>query len=185
MTIYDDIAVNITGRVAITKLEADYVENLLKDKIGTHVEIGTLWGGTAILAALAKTAGQVITIDMMKDCYWKDGDPDAGFARPSADVILDNLARFKVAHRVSIYKGYSDPFPFDIKPETAFIDGAHEYDGVKQDWQNLKHIVTSLIIFHDYGDTHPGVKQAVDEIKDRNWKRIKAVGSLAVFERVK
>lgn len=189
MTIYDDISAHIIGRIGITKVEADYLETLYKGFRGLHIEVGCLWGATALLAVLAKPAGHVVTIDYMKFGYWDDGDPDCNRKKPTPGAILDNLARFGVSHRVSVYKGPSYPFPLpNLKPDTAFIDAAHEFEGCVHDWQSLKDITKHVIIFHDYGtNRHPGVQRAVDEVarKDKGWKLREVVGTLAVFDRVK
>lgn len=188
MTLCAEIKAKITGRLAIKDHEAEHIEKLLKDLSGAHVEIGTLWGGTAILAALAK-AGDVYTVDFMHGGYWNDGDPDAGYKVPTEAAIRDNLKKFGVEDRVMVIKAASDPLPIPegVKPETALIDGGHAYEPCLKDWNNLKEITKKYIMLHDYGaPTCPGVTRVVNEVakKDKHWKLKEVVETLAVFERV-
>jgi hypothetical protein len=104
--LYDHIQEHITGRMAITRPEAALMAKYASGA-GLYVEIGCLWGGTAILAALVG-AGKVITIDFMRGGFWENGDPACNHLVPSAGIVLDNFARFGVAHRISVYKGESD-----------------------------------------------------------------------------
>lgn len=195
MTLYDDISARITGRLAIRREEADVLEFLLKGQAGLHVEIGTLWGGTAILAALAKGKGKVITIDYMQGGYWDTGDPDVvNHPRPSMQAIMDNLIRFKVDRMVDVIKAPSHPWPLDgkQKPVSILIDGGHDYESCSRDWLNAKEIARQYVIFHDYNnaavlgyDPHPGVYRAVNYGPKQcpEWQLHGVYGTLAVFER--
>jgi hypothetical protein len=185
MTIYDDVSAKIIGRVAIQKAEADYLEKLYSDCRGLHVEIGTLWGGTAIHAALAKPAGMVVTIDYMKLGYWDDGDPDVPGEKLSKGVIFANFDAFMVSDKIKVIEASSFPLPldFDLIPETVFIDAGHDRSEVLQDWESVKDITQKYVIFHDYGRLQ-GVTDAVDSIKDKNWKLKEVFETLAIFERV-
>ena len=83
------------------------------------------------------------------------------------------IIKFKIWK--SLYKKYSnDPILLkhfkdtNTKVDILFIDGAHDYNGVINDWRNYNGFVNSggYIIFDDYNDYKysPQVKPAVDEI---------------------
>ena len=51
--------------------------------------------------------------------------------------------------------------------DIAFIDGAHEYEPVKRDIERCLDVLKpgGVLAFHDYNHpSHPGVKQAIDEL---------------------
>lgn len=61
--------------------------------------------------------------------------------------------------------------------EIVFVDGDHEYEGVKKDLQLIKDHFTKYLVIHDYGNL-PAVTRAVDEVlgkppvlvvTDRRW----------------
>ena len=63
-----------------------------------------------------------------------------------------------------------------------FIDGAHDYNGLINDWKNYNDFVNSggYIIFDDYNDHKysPEVKLAVDEImKNIDTSKYEIIGS--------
>lgn len=49
-------------------------------------------------------------------------------------------------------------------PELVYIDGAHDYENVKQDLLLWKDYAMKVICGDDYDDNWPGVKKAVDEV---------------------
>lgn len=161
---------------------------------GDHVEIGCMWGGTAILAALAKiengVKGHVYTIDKMKQGFWDVGDPIYGRRVPTLEKVKKNFDTFGVSERVTVIRAESDPLPLpeDVRPRVSFIDGGHNYVDCYNDWMNLREITTGFILFHDYfTGKHPGVQMVVDDIikDDSDWKKVEQVDYLIAFERVR
>lgn len=62
-----------------------------------------------------------------------------------------------------------------------FVDAIHEGPAVKADWKAWsKHLAPgALACFHDYGDTYPGVREAIDAIiPTRAWTWVDITGSL-------
>lgn len=181
--IYERISSEITGRLAIKPAEAQMLYNYLAGVKGLHVDIGCLWGGTAILAALAGCK-HVYTLDIMRAGYWESGDPETGTI-PSCGAILDNFMRFGVAHKISVIKGRSDPWLIDvgIKPATVLIDGGHDYEAVKKDIENVTQVCTDYMFIHDYnsGGAHPGITKAIKEADLAEWELVDVVETLAVF----
>lgn len=138
---------------------------------GDHLDIGTMWGGSAILAALVKKGfglgGTIHTIDPLDRDFFKQhkwyltGDE---FITPTMDQVLENFKIFGVEDRIIFYQNQSADWPFsEIKPISAFIDGAHDFNIVLNDWQNCKEYC-DYILFHDYTEdsSWKGVRQVVD-----------------------
>lgn len=72
-----------------------------------------------------------------------------------------------------IHKASNDAVKEWDKPiDVLFIDGAHWYEGVKDDWNNFSPFVKKggWVVFHDCDETSPGVVQVFDEIKG-GWQK--------------
>jgi len=183
----------MTGRLALLS-DAEAVLLAKYTAIaGDHIDIGTLWGGTAILAALAKRdagkIGMTYTIDPMIGGWWDSEDP-AVKLRPTNEIVQENFDRFHLHDSIKLIKKPASPWPLPskVKPTSILIDGDHRYEAVATDWTNASRIATKYIIFHDYGSAnHPGVQKIVDDIvrHDPLWREVKQDDSLIVFERVK
>ena len=190
MNLYDHISKNITGRIAlISRLEAKALERYTA-RAGDHVEIGCLWGATAILAALAKreakVEGHVYTIDKMSGGYWETGDPGYSNRIPNRKTIMMNFDRTQTRHDITLIEALSDPWPLPetVKPTTVLIDGSHTYEGCKADWLNVKKLEPEFVLFHDYASgRHPGVQKAVDEILsgDPDWVMVEKADTLLIL----
>lgn len=194
MSLQDYVSKNITGRIAlISRLEADVLERYTA-RAGDHVEIGCLWGATAILAALAKkqagAEGHVYTIDKMSGGYWETGDTGYYNRIPTRKTVVQNLERTGTQHDVTIIEAMSDPWPLPetVKPTTVLIDGSHTYEGCKQDWLNVKKLEPEYVLFHDYESSrHPGVQKVVDEIlkNDREWVKVEKADTLLILAKAR
>ena len=192
MELCAEIRAGITGRLALmSDAEAQALYDMVAGYNGDHVDIGTLWGATAVLSGLAKVRGKrkgtVYTVDTMRGGYWDYGDPGFGHVKPTARAVVENIRAFNLQRRVVPVRAPSFPFPLPgLLPATALIDAGHEYERCLRDWESLKPITTGAIAFHDYCKTHPGVVRVVDSVvmKDPNWKLARVVDTLAIFERV-
>lgn len=189
--IVDRVNKRLIGRVA---LNGDDQALLLAETVaipGIHTEVGCLWGGTAILAALAKqranVSGHVFSLDVMMGGFWETEDPEV-HKRPAPSDIYENLLRLGVAGSVSVIRASSFPWPLadHLDPVTALIDGDHSYQGCLRDWESLKERVKWKIIFHDYHPYYPGVLKVIEEHvrPDRNWEECAQVGRMIVFKRL-
>jgi len=141
---YNEVARNIIGRIAMTQPEAEIIEAIAA-RVSTWVEIGCLWGGSAILAALANPGLRIYTIDPFGKYY--DGDL-------SVETVLDNFMRFNVAHQVSIIKARSSPWPLPkfLRVDAILIDGDHTIESVNADYESALAFTNKFILFHDYDD---------------------------------
>lgn len=78
-----------------------------------------------------------------------------------------NLERAGVSHivepiagpSVEVAKGFADR-----SVDCVFLDGDHNYMGVRADIQAWRPKCRNMLAGHDYADTFPGVKEAVDEL---------------------
>lgn len=181
-SVYDDIVSRIDGRIGVSASEAKLIEFVVKDS-ATHIETGCLWGGTAILAALAG-AKYVTTIDPMKGGWWETGDPAVG-KKPTPKIVTENLKRFAVNNKVQVIMQRSWPFPFpDANPDSFFIDGDHSFEGCFTDWLIASSITKRYVLFHDYDDRHPGVLRVVEIARHTpGWVIDRQYGSLVAFMR--
>lgn len=162
----------------MSKPDAELLQDaLITAGDGDYIEIGTLWGGSAVLAALVKEmysiSGRVYAIDPMIGYYGADD----GARRPAVSDFYDNLKRFSVD--AELVQAYSDPFPINTIANVVLIDGDHSLEMVARDWMNTKEHSTRFIIFHDYND--PPIRDFVDSITD--WHVYKKIDTMAVLER--
>lgn len=191
MGLFEDINSKMTGRVALlSEKEAALLEQIAAIP-GDHIDLGTLWGGTAILAALAKqqagVKGKVYTVDFMQGGYWADGDPSAGGQRPSEAAIRGNLEKFGLVDQVTLIKAASDPWPVpaSVHPTSVLIDCDHTYEGCFRDWKAVRALRPQFVAFHDFNPvTHPGVTMVVDVIMagDDLYTLSRQAGTMVVFE---
>ena len=125
--------------------------SLLRPK--TIVEIGTNLGVGSISMALAlkdnNIDGHIYTFEMHQSLSSK--------AKCQANQL-------KVLDYIDFHVGESDSVKsLNLKEiDLAFIDGNHTYEGVKKDFENLKH--SKYIIFHDT-QACGGVKKFIEELK--------------------
>jgi precorrin-6B methylase 2 len=67
--------------------------------------------------------------------------------------------------QVQLFKGTSENHPKVKDYDLVFIDGAHSYEGVKHDIMKYSSD-TTLIVGDDFINTHPGVSQAINELRE-------------------
>jgi hypothetical protein len=153
---------------------------------GDHVEIGTLFGGSAIAAALIKKklglSGDIYCIDPF-DAEARSADirlvkgPDAqtmedqSLLNATAKDVRENAKLFDV--RLKLIEKPSDPWPEELKDNvftTAYVDGDHLRDMPHKDYLNLKDRVSDYIGFDNYEEGYPdvigGVNKAIQDGED-------------------
>ena len=191
MNLFDLINTNIQGRLALANNAECELLYKYAQTPGNHLELGTLWGGSAIVAGLAKikydNSHKVYTVDFMQGGYWNSGDPGCNLKIPTMKTILDNIEMFKLNCFVTSIKESTNPIPVNIKPTTVLIDAGHSFEDCLKDWNNVKELKPKFVLFHDYNTgKHPGVQRVVDEVVklDNGWKEVEAVNTMIVFERI-
>ena len=148
-----------------------------------HLELGTLFGSTAIVVAAIKKAfdydGDVYCIDNFS--YLE------GAIRVGPDVVKENAELFGVADRIKVLVGDTYPLPPDITERhfgSTYIDASHDYGNCRRDWYSVKNI-SDVVVFHDYDSSHVGVVDTVrDAMQEPGWWLVHLSHHTAIFERL-
>lgn len=159
------------------------LSEMLGEVYETFAEIGSYCGGSMCLMLKNKKGKNFISIDPFK-------------AKTGQEKIFDsNTSKYiSEGQKIKKFVGLSTS-PKIIKEANAainraggahilFIDGSHAADAVKKDFENYNECVTpgGFIVFDDYMDSKesPGVKKAVDEMKDNGlFDKYNVIGTIA------
>lgn len=177
MTMVREIGDAMEGRIATSPEDCAVLgEAIVAAGRGSHVEIGALFGGTAILAALLKREydlqGMVYAIDPFTGYYGANRrDLRAGMV-PTVDIAMRNAEKFGVLEDILWVPARSDPWP--EMPRTnfvsAFIDGWHWGGTPLADLQNTMQRVEKFVVVDNYDRGHRTVvmacRQALAERSD-------------------
>lgn len=164
------------GRIAMSEQDLDVIRKCVRGK-ASYVEIGVLWGGSLIEAALAEPGLLCWGIDPFIG-YYGGADIYAGGNTPTIEAVRDNLTDAGVSDRVALVKSKSHPFPVKgIKFDVGLIDGDHSEEAVRQDWQNMKRRC-QVVLFHDIDD--PAIERVLESIT--TWK-VERIGRMAKVSR--
>lgn len=185
----EQIGERVIGRIAGYPPDHGVLAQMLHNAgDGDHLEIGTLFGGSAILAALIKERydldGKVVCVDPMTGYYGKP-DPFTG-EMASQDVFYENVARFDLNDRIELIVSTSSDLTLSKRRNFAstFIDGAHDYNRVLADWNLIKWHTDRYVLFDNYDRAFPGVRAAVRiAIEEPEWRPVLIYGISALFER--
>jgi len=162
-------------------------------------EIGT-WKGksTYVFASAIKNKhGKVYAIDPFngdgdgasKDTYQEE-------VKKMGLTLLDNfnntIARYGLSNHIEVLpmlSEYARQKFSESKIDLLFIDGNHEYESVKKDfdlWTSLI-VPEGIIVLHDVKAIHvDGPKRVMDEclINNSSWKNVRIVGEMGVATKV-
>lgn len=184
-----NIRKNIAGRAIFYPHEAGVLAQMIYDaRHSDHVEIGTLFGASAILAALVKKEfgmhGQVHCIDPLERRSFVLDDHAAGL-KATSTVIHNNARAYEVIDRIILHLVRSEPWPLgDQTFGTGYIDGDHWGGQTMRDWLNLKTCVKYGIIIDDYCQGKPEVVETVvAAINDPDWTVVHIAGTMAFLRK--
>lgn len=131
-----------------------YLSLLQKQNIKSYIEIGCRWGGTFVLTnEYLKRFNNIhksIAIDIIDS-------PVVNYC-----ILNDETQFIKINSQSQEFKNYMNNNYFDL----IFIDGDHNYSGVKNDYEISKNS-GKIFVFHDIvNDVVPGVIQFWNELKN-------------------
>jgi len=169
---FDLISTRIKGRLAMAADDCAIIEEIAR-QCKTWVEIGTLWGGSAIVTALSNPDLRVIVIDPIE--RYRD-------EFPTCEDILMNFLSFNVAHQIALVRAKSNPWPLPLKlvVDAVMIDGDHSLEALKSDWENAMKVAQKFILVHDYDD--PIIKEFINGNND--YQIIKSSQRMVALERI-
>lgn len=151
---------------------------------GCIVEIGAYQGRSTIALALGvkEHGAAVFSIDHHPDCHI-DG---VTFGMSDNAAYYANLAQYGVGDIVRTINLPSEQVelcwrdPIDL----LWIDGGHEYEQVKSDWDWWCRF-TNTVAMHDTAGHHVGINRLVGEIlASIEWERVKQVDAISIFKRI-
>lgn len=148
---------------------------------GDHVEIGTLFGASAIAAALIKQKfefdGNVYCIDPYDDEERSNDirmirDEESALLNGSPEALKKNADLFGV--ELNLIQAKSDPWPEELADHTfasAYVDGDHLHDMPYKDFVNLSERVSGYIGFDNYEEGYPDVLGGINKAlaENENW----------------
>lgn len=152
------------GPGSVTTDEAIFLRELVARSAahtGPIVEIGTLYGQTAVEMAIVKAPEQrIVTVDVYG---WNPhGFDDEHHHRITSQVLRYLTATGHVEQVVSdkddFYREYRG-----AAPALVFLDAIHTYEETARDIAWAKSAGAAMISGHDYSSDCPGVQRAVDE----------------------
>ena len=139
---------------------------------GDHLEIGTLWGSTAIAAALAKDelgqAGMIYCVDpfeydRQEPCSRKAGNITQARSEAMPEIFMENVKRFGVEHRIVLIQKTSDEAKKELKGKrfmSALLDGYPYGDQPLKDAKFAMSVCDGWIAQDDVVRYYPGKMKA-------------------------
>lgn len=135
---------------------------LARDVPGPIIEVGTLFGFTTQVMAVARGRSDqpLITVDNYSwNPFGMSPDHHRAFTRNALHSCRQNSS-------ITLIDGSGDDFFTNYSgpaPALVFLDGAHTYEAVVSEIRHAKRLGAAVICGDDYRDIFPGVKQAVHE----------------------
>jgi len=199
--IIDYINENIDGRMCDEQDNCLYLASAIYEAgDGNYLEIGSLFGGTAIMASLIKRelgySGDVYAIDPFDEYYKNTRNDDGGKIGAPVDPITRKevtIGRAKanaenLGADVKFIKGKASAktIPAGVRFNVVFIDGDHWNDAPWQDWLLVKDITDHVIVFDNCDREHPAVEKAVAQAwLDPEWSLVFKYDITAIMAKVK
>ena len=139
---------------------------------GDHVDIGALYGASAIMAALIKKRmglkGTIYSVDpydkKTRDAVVMASPGLQGNVSATPEEFWKNVEEFDLKDRIRLIQRYSHPWPEELKDNvfaSAYIDGGHAGETPWNDFINLRGRVTNYIGCDNYEEEYPDVVDAV------------------------
>lgn len=162
--------------VRCAQVEAEFVpflELLKQEKVTRLLEVGSRFGGSLWrIANVLPTGSRVVSCDSGKGMGGRK--PGAVNSLRACVLRLKRMGydiHLIMGHSQSphVVKAVSELGPFDA----VFLDGDHEYEGVKKDWENFGP-VSRIVAFHDIAWVKPSGYTNSKEVQvPRLWNELK------------
>lgn len=173
--IYDYIQASIKGRMALTKNTATLLARAVATAPGDHLEIGSLFGGSAILAAIVKEQmdhpGLIYCVDPLTGYYTRPKDPTTQLPI-NLETFNENIKKFGVAHRIRLVQAKSLPMPKDLLGmtwATIFLDGDHGGNTPTEEVLRYGYRANEFLILDNYQEQFPAVISATIQAQQLGW----------------
>ena len=165
------------GIVRLDFNEAALLYKYVKKCNSSVLEIGRMFGGSAILMAAALGNGQMVyTVDMN-----------------NTDESIENIstASIEIKDKINVITGLSVDIAKEWQKELSlvFLDGGHSYsvrDADCEIWSPFVEL-NGYIVFHDIrgSGAYLGLEPILQKMKDgKSWEEIDSVGSMVVLQRL-
>jgi len=152
---------------------------------GNYVETGTLFGASALVAALTKRkfgiAGKIYCVDPFNG-YYGAGNNDMSGIIPTVSVLLENARKYGVQNYITPVPHKSVPYPKELNDITfsmAYIDGNHWKDWPTQDFKAYSKTTSNFVMFDNYDFKHPAVVNGTEYAVSQPEWRIAHVSSIS------
>jgi hypothetical protein len=161
---------------------------------GNYLEIGVLFGGSLVSAALLKKElgqkGQCYGVDPLtgnyaERCPWRGNIDPVSKLEVTPGQVYENIKRFDVEDICAVIQSNSYPFPIQgTMFAVAYIDGDHWGDAPLKDWLSVKGITDKFVVFDNCDKEHPDVIEACSFAEgDPEWERYRVEGMTFVIKR--
>lgn len=150
---------------------------------GDIVEIGSYCGKSTIVIADALRQGCSGLLHSVDPHY----ENEKLYGVNSYTMLMDNLVKHQVADFVQIHRATSQTVYINMKNtlqlKMLFIDGAHDYQHVLQDYVLWQDMIFShgFLIFHD--SYEEGVKPVIQQAEEEGWISVLTAHSLTAMRR--
>lgn len=161
------------GVIRMDLFEAALLYQYVKRTTGDVVEIGTKYGGSAILIAAAMYDGPIVhSIDLV--------------THPRCTHVLANLTK-DITDKIDFIIGKSTVIAETWEKELSLvvIDGDHSVAAVRQDVLSWGKFIKAggYMILHDVRNADLGLEIIVDEMKQNGWQEVDCAGTLVVLQK--
>jgi hypothetical protein len=149
------------------------LEKAINKKNAVFLEIGSYCGkATSVISFVAKRVNNQSKVIAIDDFTGRLGAEDAKTDQypPCYEKFKNNLETLHLLDEVSIIKQTPYLASFDEKIDFILIDGLHDYANVARDFYHFEKNFNedTIVLFHDYCISFPGVMSFVKELINNN-----------------
>ncbi|CAL2084900.1 Glycosyltransferase, family GT2 [Tenacibaculum sp. 190524A02b] len=160
-----------------------------RNKKPVFLEIGSYCGkATSVISLTAQHINKASKIVAIDNFTGRLGAEDATIDQypPSYDKFYDTLNKLEIAGMIEVIKVTPHLTNYTTKVDLILIDGLHDYASVARDFYHFEKLFKkdTLILFHDYCTSFPGVLSFVNELINQNsYQILKQSSSLIALQK--